>query len=114
MAVREPLYFLNGNLTAMSSGEVAQWRQKMQFVYSQNPTAVLTQVANSGANIAAMSDTRTQAGATGQDATNFDLVAETADVATVTVAFDKINLAYTASGSVGQVIMIQIRVQLEQ
>ena len=103
MAVREPLYFLNGNLTAMSSGEVAQWRQKMQFVYSQSPTAVLTQVANSGANIAAMSDTRTQAGATGQDATNFDLVAETADVATVTVAFDKINLAYTASGSVGQV-----------
>jgi hydroxyethylthiazole kinase-like sugar kinase family protein len=57
MAVRNPLYFSGGNLIAMSTGEIEEYRQKAQFVYSQNPTAVLTQVSSSGALIGAMADT---------------------------------------------------------
>ena len=111
MTVRSPLYFLNGNLTAMSSGEVTQWRQKMQFIYSENPTAVLTQVANSGALIAAMSDTRTKAGATGQDATNFDLVAETADVATVTDSSIKLIVLSFSVSNKSNPLFFEIRLQ---
>ena len=103
MAVVSPLYFSGGNLVAMSSGEITQWQQKMQYVYSQNPTAVITVVSSSGALIDAMSDTRTQAGATSQSSTAFVAEGTTAEPATVTVSYDKINLAYTASGSVGEV-----------
>lgn len=103
MAVVAPLYFSGGNLVAMSSGEITQWQQKMQYVYSQNPTAVITVVSSSGALIDAMSDTRTKAGATSQSATAFVAEGTTAEPATVTVSYDKINLAYTASGSIGHV-----------
>ena len=102
MAVRNPLYVSGGNLIAMSSGEIAEYRQKATFLYSQNPTAVLTVVANSGALIDAMSDTRTQAGAASQSASAFVYASGTAEPSTVTVSYDKVNLAYTASGSVGQ------------
>jgi len=104
MAVRNPLYFSGGNLIAMSTGEITEYRQKAQFVYSENPTAVLTQVSSSGALIGAMSDTRTQAGAGSQNASAFVAEGTTAEPATVTVSYDKINLAYTASGSIGHIV----------
>jgi len=102
MAVRNPLYVSGGNLIAMSSGEIAEYRQKATFLYSQSPTAVLTVVSSSGALIDAMSDTRTQAGAASQSASAFVYASSTAEPSTVTVSYDKVNLAYTASGSVGQ------------
>jgi hypothetical protein len=101
MAVRNPLYVSGGNLIAMSSGEIEEYRQKATFLYSQSPTAVLTVVSDSGALIDAMSDTRTKAGAASQSASAFVAEGSTAEPATVTVSYDKINLAYTASGSVG-------------
>jgi len=104
MAVRNPLYFSGGNLIAMSIGEITEYRQKAQFVYSQSPTAVLTQVSSSGALIGAMADTRTKAGAASQNASAFVAEGTTAEPATVTVSYDKINLAYTASGSVGHIV----------
>ena len=75
MAVRNPLYVSGGNLIAMSSGEIAEYRQKATFLYSQSPTAVLTVVSSSGALIDAMSDTRTQAGAASQSASAFIMIA---------------------------------------
>ena len=102
MAVRSPLYFSGGNLIELSSGEINEWRQKAIYQYSLDPTAVLTVVANSGALIDAMSDTRTQAGAASQSASAFVYASGTAEPSTVTVSYDKVNLAYTASGSVGQ------------
>ena len=101
MAVREPLYFSGGNLVAMSAAQRDQYIQKMIFVYGQNPTAVLSVVSSSGANIDAMSDTRTQAGAASQSASAFVYASGTAEPSTVTVSFDKINFAYTAEGSIG-------------
>jgi hypothetical protein len=102
MAVRSPLYFSGGNLIELSSGEINEWRQKAIYQYSLDPTAVLTVVANSGALIDAMSDTRTQAGAASQSASAFVYASGTAEPSTVTVSYDKVNLAYTASGSIGQ------------
>ena len=101
MAVVEPLYFSGGNLVAMSAAQRDQYIQKMIFIYGQNPTAVLSVVSSSGANIDAMSDTRTQAGAASQSASAFVYASGTAEPSTVTVSFDKINFAYTAEGSIG-------------
>ena len=101
MAVRSPLWYNSGNLQEMTAAEIVQWQQKMQLIYATNPTSVLTQVSSSGALIAAMSDTRTSAGAVSQSTTAFVAEGTTAEPGAVTVSFDKINLAYVTSG-VGQ------------
>jgi hypothetical protein len=101
MAIRNPLYVSGGNLIAMSTGEIEEYRQKAIFMYSQAPSAVLTVVSGSGALISAIDDTRTKAGAASQSASAFVYADSTAEPATVTVSYDKVNLAYTASGSVG-------------
>ncbi len=101
MATREPLYFAGGNLVRMSATQRDQWIQKMIFKYGSSPTVVLTVVSSSGALIDAMSDTRTQAGAASQSASAFVYASGTAEPSTVTVSYDKINLAYTSEGSIG-------------
>ena len=100
MASRNPLYYSGGNLLEMSSGEITEWQQKAIYVYSQNPTAVLTVVSSSGALIDSMDDTRTQAGTVSQSESAFVAESSTAEPSTVTVTYDKINLAYTASGDI--------------
>ena len=102
MTARRPLYQSSGDLFEMTDGEITQWRTIAQFGYAANPTAVLTVVANSGALIDGMSDTRLQAGSASQAAAAFVAETSTAEPSTVTVAFDKINLAYTASGSISK------------
>ena len=100
MAVRSPLYFSGGNLIELSSGEINEWSQKAIYQYSLSPTAVLTVVSSSGANIDAMDDTRLKAGATSQSSTAFVAEASTAEPSTVTVSYDKINFAYTSTGDI--------------
>jgi hypothetical protein len=100
MAVRNPLYTSGGNLVEMTAGEINQWRTMAQFQFSQSTSVNLTVVSNSGANIDAMSDTRLQAGATSQSSSAFVAEGTTAEPSTVTVAFDKINLAYTATSGI--------------
>ena len=100
MAVRKLLYYDSGNLIEMSSAEMVEVQKRMIYAYGVSPTAVLTQVSSSGALIAAMSDTRLQAGATSQSSTAFVAEGSTAEPGTVTVSYDKINLAYTATGSI--------------
>ena len=101
MASRNLLYYDDGDLKEMTSAEMVEIQNRMIYAYSQAITAVLTQVSGSGANIDAMSDTRKQAGATSQSSTAFVAEGTTAEPGTVTVAYDKINLAYTTSG-IGQ------------
>ena len=91
MAVRAPLYFSGGNLIELSSGEINEWSQKAIYQYSLSPTAVLTVVSSSGANIDAITDTRLKAGATSQSSTAFVAESSTAEPSTVTVSYDKIN-----------------------
>ena len=100
LLVRSPLYFSSGNLIELSSAEITEWTKKAIYKYSLSPTAVLTVVSSSGANIDAMSDTRLQAGATSQSSTAFVAESSTDEPGTVTVSYDKINLAYTSTGSI--------------
>ena len=99
MTLRYPLYVDDNNdLVEMTSDELVEVQSRMIYAYSQNITATLTQVSDSGANITSMDDTRQQAGATSQSASAFVAEGTTAEPGTVTVTYDKINLAYTTSG----------------
>ena len=99
MAVVAPLYVdSSNNLVQMTSAEIVEVQQRAIYAYAQSPTAVLTQVASSGAGITGMDDTRTQAGATSQSASAFVAEGTTAEPSAVTVSYDKVNLAYTTSG----------------
>ena len=103
MTARSPLYVDDNNdLVEMSAGQIVEVQQRAIYHYGTSPSAVLTQVSGSGAGMAAMSDTRLQAGAVSQSATAFVAEGTTAEPGTVTVSYDKITLAYTASGSVGE------------
>ena len=52
MAVVAPLYVdSSNNLVQMTSAEIVEVQQRAIYAYAQNPTAVLTQVASSGAGI---------------------------------------------------------------
>ena len=92
MAVRQPLYYNSGNLQEMTTAMVAEIVAATVYQYSLNPSVTLSVVGSSG-TLAAITDTRLQAGAVGNDVTNFDTEAETADVSTVTVTYDKISHA---------------------
>jgi hypothetical protein len=76
----------------MTTAMVAEVVAATVYQYSLNPGVTLSVVGSSG-TLAAITDTRLQAGAVGNDVTNFDTEAETADVSTVTVTYDKISHA---------------------
>ena len=92
MATRIPLYYTGGNLREMTTAMVAEIVAATVYQYSLDPGVTLSVVGSSG-TLAAITDTRLQAGAVGNDVTNFDTEAETADVSTVTVTYDKISHA---------------------
>ena len=92
MATRIPLYYTGGNLREMTTSMVAEIVAATVYQYSLDPGVTLSVVPSSG-TLAAITDTRLQAGAVGNDVTNFDTEAETADVSTVTVTYDKISHA---------------------
>ena len=92
MAVRKPLYYTGGNLREMTTAMVAEIVAATVYQYSLDPGVTLSVVGSSG-TLAAITDTRLQAGAVGNDVTNFDTEAETANVSTVTVTYDKISHA---------------------
>ena len=100
MATRNLLYYDSGDLKEMTSAEMVEVQKRMIYAYGVSPTAVITQVSSSGALVDSMNDTRLKAGATSQSTTAFVAEGSTAEPATVTVTYDKINLAYTATGSI--------------
>lgn len=95
MASRTPLKLDGTNVREMASSEYDKVVERMTYLYFTDPSVTLSQVGASG-TLSAMSDTRTQAGSATSDATNFHTAAETPDVGTVTVSYDKISMA-TAS-----------------
>ena len=100
MAVRKLLYYDSGDIKEMTTAEMVEVQNRMIYAYGVSPTAVITQVSGSGALVDAMSDTRLQAGATSQSSSAFVAEGSTAEPSVVTVSYDKINLAYTATGSI--------------
>jgi len=95
MAVRQPLYYNSGNLQEMTTAMVGEIVDQVVYQYSLSPSVPLTVVGSSG-SLSAISDTRLQAGASTTDVTNFDTEAETPNVSTVTVTYDKITETRTA------------------
>ena len=95
MAVRQPLYYNSGNLQEMTTAMVGEIVDQVVYQYSLSPSVPLT-VVGSGGSLSAINDTRLQAGASTTDVTNFDTEAETPNVSTVTVTYDKITETRTA------------------
>ena len=99
MTIRYPLYIDNGNLRAMTDANLVQWRKKAIYQYSLDPSALLTVVSNSGANMAAITDTRLKSGVSVVSVSADPSASTSAPSATTDVSFDKINFAYdTSSG----------------
>jgi|TARA_B110000211_G_scaffold232188_1_gene295317 hypothetical protein len=102
MTARSPLWFNSGNLQEMTAAEIVEWQAAGIFVYASGPTAVLTVSSSSAGDLAAMSDTRKQAGVA-SDISNSAFVPEsiTSEPTTVTVSYDRVDNTYTTSG-IGQ------------
>ena len=86
----------------MTAAEIVEWQAAGIFVYASGPTAVLTVSSSSAGDLAAMSDTRKQAGVA-SDISNSAFVPEsiTSEPTTVTVSYDRVDNTYTTSG-IGQ------------
>lgn len=95
MAIRTPLKLDSTNLKEMSSTDTGNIISRMVYLYLTDPSVTLSVVANSG-SLTAINDTRTQAGAATTHASSFRTEAETPNISTVTVTYDKIDEA-TAS-----------------
>ena len=109
MTVRKPLFInSDGDLQEMTDAQVVLHQQKAIYQYSLDPSALLTVVANSGANMASITDTRLTTGASAVSAGNSSAGVSAADFPTgsagalgntVDVVFDKINFAYQSTSS---------------
>ena len=95
MAVRKPLYVDSGNLREMDTTMVAQIVDQAVYQYSLSPSVALSVVGSSG-TLAAITDTRKQAGAQSTSTTSFPSEGTTAEPSTVTVTYDKVSESRTA------------------
>ena len=96
MAVVNPLFINSDNdLQEMTDAQVVLHRQKAIYQYSLDPSALLTVVSDSGANMTAITDTRLQSGPSATSVSSFQ--STSAPSATTDVSFDKINFAYDTS-----------------
>ena len=100
MAVVKPLFInSDNNLQEMTDAQVLLHKQKAIYQYSLDPSALLTVVSNSGANMAAITDTRLRSGVSVVSVSADPSASTSAPSATTDVSFDKINFAYdTSSG----------------
>ena len=95
MAVRKPLYVDSGNLREMDTTMVGQIIDQAVYQYSLSPSVALS-VVGSGGSLAAINDTRKQAGAQSTSTTSTPTEATTAEPSTVTVTYDKVSETRTA------------------
>ena len=95
MAVRKPLYVSSGNLREMDTTMVGQIVDQAVYQYSLSPSVALSVVGSSG-TLAAITDTRKQAGAQSTSASSFPSEGTTAEPSTVTVTYDKVSETRTA------------------
>ncbi len=95
MAVRKPLYVDSGNLREMDTTMVGQIVDQAVYQYSLAPSVALSVVGSSG-TLAAITDTRKQAGAQSTSASSTPSEGTTAEPSTVTVTYDKVTETRTA------------------
>ena len=92
MAIRVPLKNNSGDLQEMTTAEVNEIVDQIVYQYSLNPSVSLSVVGSSG-TLAAIADTRLQAGAQSTSVSAFPNEATTAEPSVVTVTYDKISEA---------------------
>ena len=97
MTARRPVK-LDGdnNIQECTDAEITALVRETIRQYGDSPSVTL---AVGSGNLGNLSDTRTKAGAAGSDATNFDTASELANVATVTVNYNKIIQAVVSVAS---------------
>ena len=86
----------NNNIQECTDAEITALVRETIRQYGDSPSVTL---AVGSGNLGNLSDTRTKAGAAGSDATNFDTASELANVATVTVNYNKIIQAIVSVAS---------------
>ena len=97
MTVRAPLKYVNtGELREMSTAEVTAWVDHICYLYGGSPSVTLTVDTGSAQNLQAMSDTRLKAGAASTSTSAFVAEGTTAEPATVTVTYDRVNQNYAS------------------
>ena len=101
MAFRTPLKIVDDGsdsftLQNCTAAEIVIITNEMIRQYGANPSATL---AVGTGNLGNITDTRLKAGAASSDSTNFDTEAETADVATVTVTYNKLVGAFNGTSA---------------
>ena len=99
MAVRRPLYInASGDIVEMTSAQVDEVIQRSIYRWSLAPNIQLTvSSANSGVSMAAMFDTRMQAGDYISRTDRFATAAELDNISQVDVKYDRIYASYTFS-----------------
>ena len=92
MAIRTPLKLDSTNLKEMTTANITAIVDRMVYLYFTDPSVTLSVVGSSG-SLDAINDTRMKSGAATTDVTNYDTAAETPDIQTVTVTYDRIDEA---------------------
>ena len=109
MAVVTPLYVnADGDLQEMSTAMITAIKDRCRRLYGENPSVTMSVVASAG-TLAAINDTRLQAGAASTSTGNQDAVDDgaleypqesvTAEPSVVTVTYDKMSLATSSPGN---------------
>jgi hypothetical protein len=101
MAVRKPLFInSDNNLQEMTDAHILLWQRKAIYQYSLNPSAELEVVSNSGANMAAITETRLTSGAAVVSVSANPSASAGAPSVTIDVSYDRIDFQYNTT--VGQ------------
>ena len=95
MADRRPIYWNGTDLQEMTDSHKTAWIDYMCFLYGASPSVVLTVVGSSG-SLAAINDTRMQAGAQSTSTTSLPSEGTTAEPSVVTVSYDRVTSTYSS------------------
>ena len=96
MAVRTPLYWDGTGIAPMTAAMVTDCVDEMIRQHGLNPAVTLSYVASAG-SLAGMDDTRLTSGASSVSSSGFPSEATTQEPQTLTVNYDKIDAASSAS-----------------
>lgn len=96
MAVRTPLYWDGTGIAPMTAAMVTDCVDEMIRQYGLNPSVTLSYVASAG-SLAGMDDTRLTSGASSTSTTGYPTEATTQEPQTLTVNYDKIDAASSAT-----------------
>lgn len=125
MAIRRPLILDNTDMKEMTDVQIEQIVDRIIYLYSQNPSVILT-VSNTGGTLGTITDTRRIAGAASTSVSSFPTEAVTAEPGTVSVGYNRIietvqntsatadtnNLAfpvYSSSGNIRSMSLTDLR-----